>query len=76
MASQATGHHSQFFGALGRRDHMSNRTRRRAASILLLTFVLLSITVVTSSAQKAGKLEIEHWRDVLRSIKRELKEDY
>lgn len=48
----------------------------KAALILLLTLVLLSITVPTSSAQKANTLEIEHWREVLRSVKRELKENY
>lgn len=29
-----------------------------------------------SLAQKANTLEIEHWRDVLRAVKRELKENY
>ena len=55
---------------------MSNNSRYHAALILLLTLVLLSITVVTSSAQKANKLEIAHWRDVLHSVKRELKQNY
>ena len=44
--------------------------------ILLLALVLLGITVPTSSAQKANTLEVEHWRDVLRNVKRELKENY
>jgi carboxyl-terminal processing protease len=48
----------------------------RARARALLTFVLLSTTVVTSSAQKANKLEIEHWREVLRTVERELKENY
>lgn len=55
---------------------MSNKTRRHTALILLLTLVLLSITVVTSSGQKTSKLEIEQWREVLRNVKRELKENY
>lgn len=50
--------------------------KQNAALILLLTLVLFSITVPTSSAQKANTLEIEHWREVLRSVKRELKENY
>lgn len=53
---------------------MSNKTR--TALILLLTMALLSVTVATSSAQKANKLEIAHWRDVLRNVKRELKQNY
>lgn len=54
---------------------MSNKTTRRGASILI-AFVLLGLTVVPSSAQKANKLEIEHWRDVLRRVKRELTQNY
>ena len=54
---------------------MSNKTTRRGASILI-AFVLFGLTVVSSSAQKANKLEIEHWRDVLRSVKRELTRNY
>ena len=56
---------------------MNNKTRRYIT--LLLTFVLLSTTIVTSSAQKAhraNKVEVEHWREVLRSVERELKENY
>ena len=44
--------------------------------MLLLTLVLLGIAVVPSSAQKTNKLTIEHWRDVLRAVKRELKQNY
>jgi len=55
---------------------MNKRTRRHTIFDLLLTFVLLGTTVVTSSAQKTNKLEIEHWRDVLRNVERELKQDY
>lgn len=55
---------------------MTSKPACHAALILLLTLALLSTTVVTSSAQKANKLEIEHWRDVLRSVKRELKKNY
>src|ERR1700752_2201488 len=48
----------------------------RASLILSLALVLLSLTAVTSSAQQANKLEIEYWRDVLRSVKRELKQNF
>lgn len=44
--------------------------------ILLSTLVLLSFTTVKPATQKASKLEIEQWRDVLRNVKRELKENY
>ena len=44
--------------------------------MLPLTLVFLAVTAVTSSAQKANKLEIEHWREVLRSVERELKQAY
>jgi carboxyl-terminal processing protease len=54
---------------------MSNKTRRTGV-MLLLAFVLLGVTAVTSSAQKANKLEIAHWRDVLHFVKRELKQNY
>ncbi|HKV34270.1 MAG TPA: S41 family peptidase, partial [Pyrinomonadaceae bacterium] len=50
--------------------------KQNPALILLLALVLLGITVPTSSAQKANTLEVEHWRDVLRNVKRELKENY
>lgn len=50
--------------------------KRNPALILLPALVLFSITVPTSSAQKANTLEIEHWREVLRTVKRELKENY
>lgn len=50
--------------------------KRNPAVILLLTLVLLAITVPTSSAQKANTLEIEYWRDVLRHVERELKQNY
>lgn len=49
--------------------------RRSPASILLLAFVLLS-TSVPASAQHAGTLTIEHWREVLRRVERELKQTY
>jgi len=55
---------------------MPRKLRCRAASVSVLTSMLLSITVGTSSAQKTNKLEIEHWREVLRSVERELKENY
>ena len=55
---------------------MSNKHRRHAAFIFLLALVLPGITAVTSSAQKATKLDIEHWREVLRAAKRELKQNY
>ena len=54
---------------------MSNKTSR-AVLMFLLALVLPGLTAVTSSAQKANKLEIEHWRDVLRNVKRELKQNY
>jgi carboxyl-terminal processing protease len=50
--------------------------KQNPALILLLALVLLIFTVPTSLAQKANTLEIEHWREVLRSVKRELKENY
>jgi len=55
---------------------MPRKLRCRAALVSVLTSMLLSITVGTSSAQKTNKLEIEHWREVLRSVERELKENY
>jgi carboxyl-terminal processing protease len=58
-----------------RKDHMSAKHRRHAA-LILVTLILLVTTVVTSSAQKANKLEVEHWREVLRSVERELKQNY
>ena|SRR5687768_7285814 len=54
---------------------MNNKTTR-SALIVLLTLLVLSMSVVTASGQKANQLEIEHWRDVLRNVKRELKENY
>jgi C-terminal processing protease CtpA/Prc len=54
---------------------MSNTHGRHAALILLPALILLSVTI-PSSAQKANKLEIEHWREVLRSVERELKQNY
>jgi carboxyl-terminal processing protease len=53
-----------------------NRKIRRQTILLLLAFFLLSLGVPTSSAQKTNKLEIEHWRDVLRNVEQELKQDY
>ncbi|HXQ69600.1 MAG TPA: S41 family peptidase [Pyrinomonadaceae bacterium] len=50
--------------------------KQNPALILLLTLLLFSITADTASAQKANTLEIEHWREVLRSVKRELKQNY
>lgn len=50
--------------------------KRNAALLLLLTLVLLTVTAPASSAQKANTLEIAHWREVLRTVKRELKENY
>jgi C-terminal processing protease CtpA/Prc len=44
--------------------------------ILSVTVSLLSLTSVNTSAQKAGKFEIDQWRDVLRNVQRELKERY
>ena len=55
---------------------MSHKPTVHYVTLLLLTCVLLSLTVITSSAQKANKLEIAHWRDVLRAVKRELKQNY
>ena len=56
---------------------MSNKHRRYAALLVLLTLVLPAVTVIpSSSAQQANKLEIAHWRDVLRSVERELKQNY
>ena len=55
---------------------MKNKPGHHAALILLLTPVLLIITAATSSAQKTNKLEIEYWREVLRTVQRELKENY
>jgi C-terminal processing protease CtpA/Prc len=49
---------------------------RRPAALLLLTSILLGIGLNTSSAQNRPKLAIEHWREVLRSVKRELKQNY
>jgi carboxyl-terminal processing protease len=55
---------------------MNNKLRFRTALILTLTLASLSVAVVPSSAQKAGSLTIEHWREVLRSVERELKQTY
>ena len=52
-----------------------NKKIRRHTLLLLLPFLLLS-AALTSSAQGTNKLEIEHWRDVLRNVERELKQDY
>jgi C-terminal processing protease CtpA/Prc len=58
-------------------DRMSKKHRRHALLIFLLTFALPGFTIITSSsAQKANKLEIEHWREVLRSVERELRQNY
>lgn len=55
---------------------MSKKTRRQPALFLLLTLVVLGVSSDTASAQTTNKLEIEHWRDVLRTVKRELKQNY
>jgi C-terminal processing protease CtpA/Prc len=55
---------------------MSNKYRSHAALTLLLTLTLLDVPVIPSSAQKTNKLAIEYWREVLRSVKRELKQNY
>jgi carboxyl-terminal processing protease len=55
---------------------MSNKYRSHAALTLLLTLTLLGVPVIPSSAQKTNKLAIEYWREVLRSVKRELKQNY
>jgi carboxyl-terminal processing protease len=52
-----------------------NRKIRRYPLLLLLLLLLLS-GASTSSAQGTNKIEIEHWRDVLRNVQRELKQDY
>ena len=58
-----------------RKDRMS-KARCHTALILLFTLVLFSFSAVKPSTQKASKLEIEQWRDVLRNVKRALKENY
>jgi carboxyl-terminal processing protease len=55
---------------------MTNKNRRHAALMLVLTLVLPGIPTATSSAQKANTLEIDLWREVLRHVERELKENY
>jgi carboxyl-terminal processing protease len=50
--------------------------RRSLVLIVLTALALFSVALPNSSAQKAGKLEIEQWRDVLRNVKRELKKNY
>ena len=52
------------------------RSTRCALSLVLIAFLLLSLPLSESAAQKASKLEIEQWRDVLRNVKSELKENY
>ena len=52
---------------------MSHKT---TSLILLIALVLCSLTPAKPAPQKAGKLEIEQWRDVLRNVKRELKDNY
>lgn len=52
------------------------RSTRCALSLVLIAFLLLLLPLPESSAQKASKLEIEQWRDVLRNVKSELKENY
>lgn len=52
------------------------RSTRFAFSLVLIAFLLVSLPLPESSAQKASKLEIEQWRDVLRNVKSELKENY
>lgn len=44
--------------------------------ILFVTLSVLSLTSVNTFGQKAGKFEIDQWRDVLRNVQRELKERY
>jgi len=46
------------------------------ALILLSTLVLFSFTGAKPAPQRASKLEIDEWRDVLRNVKRELGENY
>ena len=50
--------------------------RRSPALILCLALVLVSNAVIPASAQKAGSLTVEHWREVLRAVERELKQNY
>jgi carboxyl-terminal processing protease len=52
------------------------KTRHPLALIVLSTLVLFSFKAVKPATQKASKLEIEQWRDVLRNVKRELKDNY
>jgi len=52
------------------------RIRHQVFLIILTTITVISIPVVVSPTQKAGKFEIEQWREVLRDVKRELKSSY
>jgi carboxyl-terminal processing protease len=52
------------------------RLKRCALLAVTIAVVLLAFPFSESSAQKASKLEIEEWREVLRSVKSELKENY
>lgn len=50
--------------------------RRPLLLIVLTMLALFSVPLRNSSAQKASKLDIEEWRDVLRRVKQELKKNY
>ena len=51
-------------------------SKRCALLAVSITFLLLSLPLSDSSAQKMMKLEIEQWRDLLRHLKAELKQNY
>ena len=50
--------------------------RRSLFLIVLAMLALFSVPLRNSSAQKASKLDIELWRQVLRNVKQELKKNY
>ena len=50
--------------------------RRSLFLIVLAMLALFSVPLRNSSAQKATKLDIELWRQVLRNVKQELKKNY
>ncbi|HEX3252963.1 MAG TPA: S41 family peptidase [Pyrinomonadaceae bacterium] len=53
------------------------RVSLRIPLLLLISFILvLCLPLGNSSAQKAGRLEIGQWRDVLKNLKAALKDNY
>jgi carboxyl-terminal processing protease len=53
------------------------RGSQRIPLLLLISFAfVLCLSPINSSAQKAGRLEIGQWRDVLKNLKAALKDNY